>query len=394
MAHSRRMGYWRRTKGGRWKASIYVGGGKRIWARFGTETEAKQWIARMTTEKAAGTVAFDARLTVEQYLRRWLDDHKLKLSPTMAVRYVQLIDSILVPGLGTIKLSKLSPSHLASFYANKTREGTISTTTLNFAHRMLHTALRDALRRGLVLRNVADAAFTDAPRKRPFTATVWDHEACRLFLAEARRSSQHYALWLTMITTGIREGEALGLSWDSVNLDLQEVRIEQKFYRLYKGKGKGTELIFAAPKTANAARTVPILPAVVAELRKLREGQRQHREAFGPEYDPEGRRLVFCDVRGRPLHVRNLVVRDFLKVIERAKVPRCRVHDLRHATASYLAAQGTDINTISKLLGHHDAAFTLKTYVGNLGTDAAAMMRRDAIARLEGSLFATTEKEG
>lgn len=98
---------------------------------------------------------------------------------------------------------------------------------------------------------------------------------------------------------------------------------------------------------------------MVEELRKLKAGQVQEKHERGDLY--EDHNLVFAQAHGKYLHTHNVIARDFNKVIERAKVPRIRFHDLRHCTDSFLVALGVDVNTVSKILGHHSASFTLSS---------------------------------
>ena len=223
----------------------------------------------------------------------------------------------------------------------------------------------------MILRNPADGEYVDAPKKADVEIKVWDVEQTRLFLAEAKRSSKHYALYLFCLCTAARQGEALALTWDDLDLMLGSVAIKRKVYRL------NGELLVGKPKSRHGVREVPLPPMLVEELRRLKDNQRERQALLGDRY--EGHNLVFDGWDGKYLHVRNLINRDFLKVIQRARVPRIRFHDLRHSAASYLIALGVDVNTVSKILGHHSAHFTLARYVHDVsGTKASAITKLEA----------------
>ena len=115
---------------------------------------------------------------------------------------------------------------------------------------------------------------------------VWDEEQLRLFLAEARRSSAHYCLYLTAIFTGMRQGELLGLRWSDIDLVLRSASIQQTIYRL------GSTILFKEPKTARGRRSVALPALLIDRLRDHKERQVEMQRALGSEYQDHG--LVFC----------------------------------------------------------------------------------------------------
>jgi len=390
----------------RWDCIVYLGRDtatgreKRRVKRFYDKKSAELYAARMTVQSKSGGVLPDERVTVHEYLDQWLaarepaPDHP-EVSPvslTTWTRHQDLCRLHVFPALGHLRLARVTPVVIEMFYKDLQQSKSLSGATLVFIHRMLHKAFRDAVRKGLLMRNPVSSEFIDAPRKGTFTPTIWDAEQVRLFLAAAKRSSPHYALYLLASTSGIREGEALGLPWSDVDLTLGEIHIRRKLYRL-KTHDRPTQILVGAPKSKNGIRTVPLFPAVVEELRRLQAAQREHRARLGERYDPLGLDLVFCQPDGCPLHVRNLMVRDFLPLITDAKLPRIRFHDLRHAVASHLIALGVDPHTVARICGHHSATFTLQTYVHDAGRTTADALKRDALARLEARLFPTAPAE-
>ena len=183
---------------------------------------------------------------------------------------------------------------------------------------------------------------------------VWDEEQVRLFLAEARRSSMHYCLYLTAILTGMRQGELLGLRWSDIDFVLGAASIQQTVYRL------GAEILFKKPKTARGRRSVALPASLLDALRRHRQRQAEMQGVLGTEYHDHG--LVFCQPNGKPLHAHNLAQRDFRRVIERARVPRIRFHDLRHTHATQLLRAGVHPKVVQERLGHSTPAFTLAVY--------------------------------
>lgn len=237
---------------------------------------------------------------------------------------------------------------------------------------VLHESLSHAVKWGLIARNPAD--LVEMPRKRRVEIRVWDEEQAKLFLAEANRSSTHYTLYLAAITTGMRQGELLGLRWNDLDFALHEARITQTFYRL------GGKAIFKAPKTEKARRTVALPSVLVEALRSVRETQERYKQEFREAYHNNG--LVFCQPDGKPLHAHNIVRRDFRRVMARAGAPRIRFHDLRHCHATMLLQQGVHPKVVQERLGHSTPAFTLHVY-----SHVLPGMRHEAASRLQERLF-------
>jgi integrase len=183
---------------------------------------------------------------------------------------------------------------------------------------------------------------------------VWDEEQARLFLAEARRSSPHYPLYLTAVLTGMRQGELLGLRWQDVDLTLGVAHIRQTFCRI------AGRMMFKEPKSPRSRRAVALPELVVDALRDVRDAQRRAKNVMGDAY--EDRDLVFCQPNGKPLHGHNVARRDFRRIIARAKLPRIRFHDLRHCHATLLLRYGTNPKIVQERLGHSAIGVTMDTY--------------------------------
>ncbi len=147
---------------------------------------------------------------------------------------------------------------------------------------------------------------------------------------------------------------------------------------------RGKQQLFGEPKSARSRRTIVLAPVLVEELRRLREEQSERRRLLGPRYCDLGEHgtLVFCQPDGKPLHPANVVKRDFARVMQLAKVPRIRFHDLRHGFGSALLREGADLRLVSEMLGHSSPAFTLSTYIHTLAGQQA-----EAIHRLQARLF-------
>ncbi len=283
---------------------------------------------------------------------QWLHDYVETLpSPVTRRNYRDIARVHLMPALGHISLIRLSPQVIQSYISQKLGQRQ-SPTSVQCHFAVLREALGHAVRWGLLPRNPTD--FVDPPRRRQRGMHVWDEEQVRLFLAEARRSSAHYCLYLTAILTGMRQGELLGLRWSDIDFLLGTASIQQTIYRL------GSTILFKEPKTARGRRSVALPAPLIDTLREHKQRQAEMQRVLGSEYQDLD--LAFCQPNGKPLHAHNIAQRDFRQVIKRAGLPRIRFHDLRHTHATHLLRAGVHPKVVQERLGHSTPAFTLAIY--------------------------------
>lgn len=198
-----------------------------------------------------------------------------------------------------------------------------------------------------------------------------DAGEARLLLKTAR-DHQLYALWLLLVSTGLRRGEVLGLTWSDVDLVTGQLRVRRNLQRIKR------ELIFGTPKTARSVRTVSLpkrcVDALHAHRAKQDEEQRVARAKWKPlDHQPNG--LIFTTSTGRATDPRSLN-RMLTLLRAKAKIRRVRVHDLRHTCASLLLAQGVDARIIVETLGHGTITMTLDTYAHVMQTTLRAAAER------------------
>jgi integrase len=348
------------------------------WISFRTRREAEAHLVELVGHVTSGAVLPPTKLCVGEYLERWLRDYaEGRLAAATLESYRATIRVHLLPGLGHIRLSRLSPQAIQGYLTRKLQEG-LSTTTVRYHAAIVHEALRHAVKWGLLAHNPADRV--ELPRRRQIEMRVWDEEQVRLFLAEARRTSAYYALYLAALTTGMRQGELLGLRWQDVDLALGVASVQQTLYRL------GKTLLTKEPKSAKSRRPVALPSLLVETLREVQEVQVAHRRDLGAAYADYG--LIFCQPDGKPLHAHNVSQRDFRRVVKRAGVPRIRFHDLRHCHATLLLRQGVHPKVVQERLGHATISMTLDTY-----SHVVPGMQERAVTDLEKRLFGEAKLE-
>ncbi len=329
-----------------------TGKDRQKWVSFRTRREAEAHLARLIGEVTSGATLPPARVRLDEYLERWLRYYADgRLAPKTLESYNATVRVHLNPALGHIPISRLAPQTIQGYLAGKLQTG-LSTTTVRYHAAILHQALRQAVKWGVLAHNPVDRV--DLPRRRLVEVRVWDEEQVRLFLAEAMRSSAYYALYMTALTTGMRQAELLGLRWSDVDLLRGVASIQQTLYRL------GKRVVTKAPKSARSRRAVALPPMLVETLSAMQQGQAVRRRELGELYDDHD--LIFCQGNGRPLHAHNVTQRDLPRVAKRAGVPHIRFHDLRHCHATLLLRHGVHPKVVQERLGHSTITMTLDTY--------------------------------
>ncbi len=200
---------------GRWEAKIALEDGRRKSFYGETRAEVARRLAEAQHEVEQGLPLPDERQSVGTYLETWIETVRGQIRPSSWRRYSDYVRVHLVPGLGKIPLARLTAQQVQVFYANRLRAG-LSSSTVHHIHGMLHRALKDALQLGLVQRNVTE--MVRAPRRQSLEMITLSESQAQALL-EATREDRFAALYVLALTTGMRQGELLGLRWQDVDLD-------------------------------------------------------------------------------------------------------------------------------------------------------------------------------
>lgn len=287
--------------------------------------------------------------TTAQYLAVWLEDTvKPHLAPRTYEDYAETVRRHIAPHIGTIALDKLSPQDVQRMIVTVTKA--VSPQMGNRCRRTLRTALTRAMKWGYVARNVA--SLTDAPKitSREMIALAPD-DARKLLLAVA--GDRLEALYTVALALGLRQGEALGLRWQDVDLETRTLTVR---YQLQRVDGKP---MLVEPKTPKSRRTLALPGIAVDALRRHRVQQLEERLWAGSRWQEGG--LVFTSTIGTPVDEHNLR-KQFRALVMKAGLPHMRFHDLRHSAASLLAAQGATARDVMETLGHTQIATTMNLY--------------------------------
>jgi integrase len=359
-----------------WVAALTIPG-KRYPKTFVRKTrkEAAEKLAEAQHQISTGLSLLDGKLTVGQYLDHWLKEVVVHSSnsPKTKTGYESHVRIWLKPELGHIKLNQLSITPIRSLLAKMKAAGK-SPRTRQSTHAVLRIALGDAEREGLVHRNTAKLVTVSAsPSEAPSPREPYTVDELEKFLAAAK-CHRLEALFVLAVTTGLREGEMLGLTWKDVVIDTADENqaLISRSLKEYGAKKRGDFLwYFEGVKTKRSMRTIG-LPDIAAKA------LRAHRERQAVEYNAAGKKLwisgaslglpddlIFSTPIGSPIHSYD-VSKLFRKLQASAGLrevgQKQRPHDLRHAAASYWAHSGESLHSIMGYLGHSSISITANLY--------------------------------
>lgn len=342
---------------------------RQLWRSVkGPKREAEALLVQLLHERDTGVEQPIGKITVAAYLEQWLRDYaEPSLAPKTVASYRDVVRVHFVPAFGSIDLVALRPSHIQALYTNL--RGRLSPRSVLRYHQVLHAALRQAVRWQLLIRNPADAVEPPRPPRRELLATT--PEQARAVMAAADATPYGAFVRLAFLT-GARRGELLGLRWQDADLDGGTIHIQQTAQRI-----SGQGIVFRQPKTRLSRRSIALSVDAVAALRSHRAQQAAARLLAGPAYQDRG--LVFATGLGTPIEPGNLR-RSWLAITQRAGVPGLRIHDMRHASASFMLRAGVHPKVVSERLGHASVNITLDTYSHILpGLQAAAAEALDVV---------------
>ncbi len=317
-----------------------------------TQAEVREKLKAAIGEAQGLDAAKTGKYTVGQWMDVWYENYaKIKVRPSSHQTYRGYIENHIKPNIGSMPLNKLSSLELQKFYKKLLNRGRVtrleaknqpkglSPKTVRNIHQILESAMKLAQEQKLIIKDpTAGCALPKVEKKEMKTLPV---EQLASFLREARESGV-FELYYLDLATGLRRGEPLGLKWTDIDLEKGELQVKRQVVRI---EGK---IVEAPLKTKNAYRTLPLAEDVTAILKQ------QRKKAGNSPW-------VFPSPNGGPISP-DSVLRKLHGVLKRAGLPRVRFHDLRHTFAMLALQNGVDIKTVSGMLGHFSAGFTLDTY--------------------------------
>ena len=361
----------RKRKDGRWEGrytAVYdPATGKRITKNVlgKTQAEVKEKLAKAIADSQQLDVTKTNNYTVTTWLTTWYEVYaEPRLRPNTKSYYQNYINNHIIPGIGSIKLEKLTTIQIQRFYNNLQKSGrvqrdnqvelrdkSLSPRVVRGVHTLLSNCLEQAVAERLILVNPAKGC--KLPKLEKKEMQILPQEKIGLYLAEADRRGL-LALFYLELTTGLRRGELLALLWTDLDAEARTISVTKQVNRI------NGELVVSQPKTQNSVRTLAIpqqaVDLLVEEHRKHPSNQYMFPSPkTGTMYDPDAFRRIHD------------------KILKAIGAEHVRFHDMRHLFATLSLKNGVDVKTLSGALGHYSAGFTLNTY-----THATAQMKQDA----------------
>lgn len=314
--------------------------------------------------------------TLGAWIDIWLEYYaKPKVRVKSFDKYSGCLNCYVKPYLGEIPLASLKTSEVQKLYNMLLEEGGkpikkklddgkevaekkgISTSTVKATRRYLSMAIDQAVKEGLVIKNIIKD--TEAPKliKKEICPLTKEQAAALTAVAKAAGEVQYMAVLLPL-ATGMRLGEVFGLKWDCVDLERGVIHVKRSLITGLKGYNGER---FQEPKTAKSRRQIPLPADVMVELKKYKEWQETQKSLLGDTY--EDNQLVLTNQLGQIYDTSNFTTRMFKKMLKEAKISESfRYHDLRHTHATLLLVQGVNPKIVQERLGHTTINMTLDTY--------------------------------
>ncbi len=352
----------------RWRFTIDVGtkpAGKRDQRTFtyDTKTEARNERSKIIAAKSTGTYVAPTKITVAEVIDNWLAGKRNLREGTLVTYRGALAHAR--DHFGHEQIQKVTKAHVDDMVTKMLTGGrrvgnrktkTLTPRTVNVTLIVLASVFEDALKQGIVGRNVVK--LVGHPSQKTKEMQTWTAESAAAFLAHV--ADDRLSAGWQMSLYGLRRGEVLGLRWSDIDLVKKTLTVR------WNRTVAGTKIVEQDPKTERGKRTLPLDDRLAADLDALLLKQREEADRAGEAYRPEceicGGQHVIADELGRPL-VPVKYSDQFVALARQANLPAIRLHDARHTAGTLMHLRGVPTAVISKWLGHASAAFTLKTYV-------------------------------
>ena len=380
-------GYIRKRSDGRWEGQYSAGyddrTGKLIRKSvYGkTQKEVRQKISKVSTELDEGIYLEPSKLTLSDWLDIWLKEYTFDKKYSTVKGYKAQIKKHIRPGLGKYNLSQINPMLLQRFFNNLSLpddEGNVlSPKSIKNVHIILSGILQQAVENEMIAKNPCKKVKLPKVFKKDIVPLTDDQ--VKEFLKIVSTDEIYGTILKVIVFTGLRLGEAMGLTWDCVDFEKGALNINKQLQRRPQKDGGSTltSVKSGKPRMLRPAQFVMDL-LKVRYTEQLMQKSRAGDAWIGWNNEEEHKKsLVFTNLDGGYITPKRVYL-HFKSAAKEIGAPNARVHDLRHTYAVLSLQNGDDVKTVQENLGHASAAFTLDVY-GHVSDK----MKQDSAARME-----------
>lgn len=324
---------------------------------FKSKKEVKAAMAEVENQVNKGSFIENNKMKYREFMADWLNDKKPNIKKGTWLNYSNLVNNHILPALGDLDLQKITPRHIQNLYNNLSETRKLSDENIQKCHTLINESLKLAKSWKMISDNPVEVIKRPTARKKEMQ--VWTLEESQQFLAAAANDPL-YIVFLLALTTGMRQGEILGLRWKDVNKENRIISITQ----ILSHNGKDFE---AGAKTISGQRPIRLDEETMKVLERHRVKSRERRMEFADVFDDND--LVVCTRTGGPISPRN-VNRTFDRIVTKINkelqdkrdqgqnverdLKKIRFHDLRHTHVTFLIKNRETPQAIAERLGWSD----------------------------------------
>lgn len=363
---------------GTWWARITVGktpdGKQKRKAFYGkTRKEVQEKLTAALNDINKNTYIEPSKMTVEQWMRMWLQNYKKNsIKPTTYSSYECVVLKHIIPELGGYKLIDLRNEMVQRFVNNLVDKG-IRTSYITSMTSILKAALEQAVENDLISKNPANKI--KMPLKQEIDRRVLCVDEQEKFM-EAAKEYRYGNMFLLILGTGLRIGEALALTWNDIDFDRCLLSVNRTYieYVEYLDGKTNRKSGVGEPKTMTSKRTIPLIPRLRDMLVEIKEQQEQEKQTLKTAYHDNG--LIFCSLNGEYI-CRGSVDKTLKRICKKAGIEHVNPHALRHTFATRGLENGVELKVMQEFLGHASIKMTADIY-----THVLPETKRDSMLKL------------
>ena len=321
----------------------------------GNKKEAERAMHEFITELEKGYYVANSNISITEWVNTWLEVYIIpNVSPTTLSRYQGMIKRYINPVIGHIPVQQLTTLAVQSWVnglkISPSSGKEMSAATIKHAYHVLKGAMDKAVLAGIIYRSPCTGMMLPKGQKKQ--AVIYDEKQIRQLLDAAAGTEMELVIDMELCL-GVRRGELLGLEWGDIDWEHNQVKIIRNRV-VVDGKS-----VVKEPKTATSVRTLDVPLPLMQKLRKHKMQCMSNKLRLGKAYTATNYIIVHPD--GKPIYPEYLS-QMLTKLQERAGLPKCRFHDLRHLCASIMLLQGINVKVAQERLGHKDIATTMNIY--------------------------------